>query len=136
MPSNLLNSSYKDYYIYGSIGAGLLGILLTILNFSLMYFPVGRFYKTSPATSAWIGIQMIYLSLLCFQGFNKLYFRPTQKASFFMRIIGLKNLWYFYGVAMTVASLSLIGNPVSDYISAFWYACNVALILIIIELGN
>ncbi|CDW87162.1 UNKNOWN [Stylonychia lemnae] len=127
MPS-LLKADKQNLYMYTSIILATAGVLIAAANFYLIIKPNGRFHISSPATSAWAGLIMLYLSVTSYFGLKKLFLNFHSNFDNYLYIYKIHTMTYIFYIQIVmilISIYSLIRSSFPDYQAAVFNLLNI-----------
>ena len=95
MPS-VLKAESQNIYMYMMIILSCAGAAESAFNFNLIFNPNGRFSNTSPATSAWAGVALVYHSLIAYLGLKKLYNQSVTRLEGMLYIYKIRTCRFIF----------------------------------------
>eukprot|EP00347_Sterkiella_histriomuscorum_P018544 403345107 len=126
MPS-VLKAESQNIYMYMMIILSCAGAAESAFNFNLIFNPNGRFSNTSPATSAWAGVALVYHSLIAYLGLKKLYNQSVTRLEGMLYIYKIRTCRFIFQaeqVFVGAAAFSLAFGSTPDYSGCFWILLN------------
>jgi len=92
--------------MYTTIILATTGVLVATLNLYLIFHPNGRFNISSPASSAWAGLIMLYLSVTSYFGLKKLFLNFHSNFDNYLFIYKIRAMTYIFYIEMALIAVA------------------------------